>query len=40
MRGFSTPTQWNSAEFGSRIWQNLADITVGTGPYMPPPLII
>jgi len=28
VRGFSTPTKWNLAEFGglSRIWQNLADI--------------
>jgi len=28
VRGFSTPTKWNLAEFSglSRIWQNLADI--------------
>jgi len=48
IRGFSTPTKWNLAEFGglSRIWQNLidiadiADIIVGTGPYTSPPSYI
>ena len=40
MRGFSTPTKWNLVEFGVLSIVDIADIIVGTGPYIPLPLAI